>query len=132
MVYEAHEIKHAEKLVAGRCESSVARFLDFCEASPGRPVLWESHQHPWSFRVTFISGKWVMDNIDEETEGMEDFFKDEDIASREGVDHVICSVLIPLAIDVALGNASETTTEEFLSDIEHADPRLDGEAVGPQ
>ena len=127
-VYKNQKIRRAEKLVAPRCEAAVARYLDFCQAHPGRPVTWQSAEHPWSFRVTFVGSKWVMDDLEAETEGMEGIFEGEDLASREGVDHVICSVLVPLAIEVALGEVPGVTTEEFLSDMETAEPSLDGEA----
>ena len=129
MTDESRKVELAEKLVADRCETAVARFLDICEASPGCPFLWESDQHPWSFRVTFLEGKWLMDTLEEEVEGMEEFFKDEDLSSREGIDHVICSVLVPFAMDVALGNMPGTSAEEFLSDMELAIPKTDDEEV---
>ena len=122
-----HEIERAEKLVAKRCEAAIARFLDICEASPDRPVLWGSDKDPWSFRVTLIDGNWVMDDIEMETEGMEDFFTDEELTSREGIDHVICSVLVPLAMDMVLGEVPGRTPEEFLSELENAVPGFDVE-----
>lgn len=124
------EIERAEKLVAQRCETAVARFLDICEASPGRPVLWQSDEDPWSFRVTLIDRKWVMDDIEMETEGMNEFFKDEDLTSREGIDHVICSVLMPLAMEVALGDVQDRTLEGFLSEMETTVPTFDDEVTG--
>jgi hypothetical protein len=130
MTDEDRKVAWAEKLVADRCETAVARFLDICEASPGCPFLWESNDHPWSFRVTFLEGKWYLDTLEEEVEGMEEFFKDEDLTSREGINHVICSVLVPLAMDIALGNMPKTTADEFLEDMEQAIPRADDVEVG--
>lgn len=124
-VYQNQKVKRAEKLVAPRCEAAVAKFLDTCVANPAKPILWQSLQHPWSFRVTFLDGKWLMDDLEAETEGMEDFFEGEDLTSRDGVDHVICSVLVPLAIEVVLGEVEGATTEQFLIDIEGAVPTPD-------
>ena len=53
-IHANRKVKQAEKVVVARCEATVARFLDFCEASPGRPARWESREHPWSFRVTLL------------------------------------------------------------------------------
>ena len=120
MPHSEQEIEHAEKLVAQRCETAVALFLDICESAPGRPVLWQSDNDPWSFRVTVVEGRWEMDDLELEIDGVEEFFEGEDLASRDGVDHVICSVLIPLAIDVALGEVPDRSPEEFLSEMENA------------
>ena len=71
----------------------------------------------------------MMDDLDAETEGMDDFFEGEDLTSREGVDHVICSVLVPLAIEAALGHIPGTTAEQFLTDMEGAVPVFDDEST---
>ena len=130
MSHTEQEIERAEELVGQRCETAVARFLDICEGSPGRPVLWQSHEDPWSFRVTFADKEWVLDDIEMEIEGMEEFFEDEDLTSREGIDHLICSVLIPLAMEVGLGDVPGRKPEQFLSEMENAIPTFDNEVDG--
>ena len=130
MSHTEQEIERAEELVRQQCESAVARFLDTCEGSPRRPALWQSHEDPWLFRVTFADKEWVLDDIEMEIEGMEEFFEDEDLTSREGIDHVICSVLIPLAMEVALGDVPGRKPEQFLSEMENATPTFNNEVDG--
>ena len=126
MGHSEQEIEQAEELVAERCEDAVANFLNTCASHPGQPVTWESYVDPWSFRVTFDGHKWIMDDIDLEVDGIEDLFEGEDLESRDGVDHVICSVLIPLAMEAALGEIPNRTAEEFLADMEASFPRAEG------
>ena len=125
MDHSDQEIDQAEELVAERCEAAVATFLDTCASHPGRPVTWESNVDPWSFRVVFDGDKWIMADIDLEVEGLEDLFEGEDLQSRDGVDHVICSVLIPLAMEAALGEIPERTAEGFLTDMEASVPKVE-------
>jgi len=125
MDHTDQEIDRAEQLVADRCEAAVARFLDVCESHAQEGVVWESNVDPWSFRVTFDGEKWIMDDIDLEIDGVEELFEDEDLESREGVDHVICSIMIPLAMEAALGDYPGRSAEDFMSEMESSSPRID-------
>ena len=118
MDHTDQEIDKAEQLVADRCEAAVARYLDVCESHSGESVIWGSTVDPWSFRVSFDGQKWIMDDTDLEIDGVEELFEGEDLESREGVDHVICSILIPLAMGAALGEIPCRPAEEFLSEME--------------
>jgi len=118
MEHSEQEIQAAEDLVAERCEAAIDRFLDVAYANPGRAVNWGSNIDPWSFRVTYLNGNWILDDIELEIDGVEDLFEGEDLTSREGVGHVVASVMVPLAMEAALGEVSDRTAEHFLQEME--------------
>lgn len=125
MPHSDKDIENAETLVSLRCEEAIERFLAFCERNEGKWVIWESIEDPWSFRVIYTGESWTLEDIDFEIDGMDDFFEGVDLSSREGMEAVLCSVLIPLAMEAALGEIPGRSANEFLDEMDAMRPLID-------